>query len=82
MTRDPRGGKPGRTAPGAADVAGIGLQFALVVMAGLLAGQWLDRRLGSGPWLMLAGMLLGFAATLHSAIRRLSPPKRGDGEER
>ena len=38
---------------------GLGLQFVVLVLVALFAGQWLDRKLGTGPWLMLAGMMLG-----------------------
>lgn len=34
-----------------------------------LAGYWLDRRWGTGPWLLLAGLLLGMAGGFVSFLR-------------
>jgi ATP synthase protein I len=47
----------------------IGLEFALSVLVGLLGGQWLDGKLGTEPWLMLAGLVLGSAAGFRSLWR-------------
>ena len=56
--------------------AGLGLQFAATILIFLFAGQWLDRRLGTSPWLMLLGVLLGAGGGIYSMYRRLvRPPK-------
>jgi len=34
-------------------------QLAGAVGLGTLAGWWLDKKLGTGPWLLVAGALLG-----------------------
>jgi ATP synthase protein I len=34
-------------------------QLAGAVGAGTLAGWWLDRKLGTGPWLLVGGALFG-----------------------
>jgi ATP synthase protein I len=34
-------------------------QLAGAVGAGALAGWWLDKKLGTGPWLLVSGALLG-----------------------
>ena len=31
-------------------------------LVGFFLGNWLDRRFHTSPWLMIAGLLLGFAA--------------------
>ncbi len=31
-------------------------------LVGFFAGSWLDRRLHSGPWLSILGLVLGFVA--------------------
>jgi ATP synthase protein I len=51
---------------------GIGFEFlaAIVVMGAL--GWWLDRKLGTSPWLLLAGGAVGFAAGLTLMIRAAS----------
>jgi ATP synthase protein I len=52
---------------GLAYAAGLSL-FAAVV-AGLLAGWLLDRWLGTRPWLLLTGIVLGSAAGLYEFVR-------------
>ncbi len=51
--------------------AGIGLQFAISILLFLYAGQWVDRRLHSAPWGVLAGVLIGASAAFYSMYRRL-----------
>ena len=45
--------------------------FAAVV-AGMLTGWLLDRWLGTGPWLLVTGLVLGAAAGLFEFIRTSS----------
>jgi len=52
---------------GLAYAAAISL-FASVV-AGLIAGWLLDRWLGTAPWLLVAGIVLGAAAGFYEFIR-------------
>lgn len=40
----------------------IGFMFVVTVGGGALGGYWLDARLGTTPWLLLVGALLGIAA--------------------
>jgi F0F1-type ATP synthase assembly protein I len=51
----------------------VGLEFALSVIVGLVAGDWLDRHLHTAPWLTLVGTAFGLAAgarALWRALRR------------
>lgn len=48
---------------------GMGLQFVVVVLVCLFAGQWLDGKLGTSPWLLLAGMMVGAGLGLWSMLR-------------
>ena len=53
----------------------VGLEFALSVVLGALGGRWLDGKAGTTPWLLLLGVVLGFAAgvrTLMRATKRMS----------
>jgi ATP synthase protein I len=52
---------------GIAYAAGFSL-FAAVV-AGLIVGWLLDRWLGTSPWLLVVGIVLGSAAGLYEFIR-------------
>lgn len=46
------------------EFAGVGVQFAVTIVVFALAGIWLDRRIGTSPWLTImmvfAGAGLGF----------------------
>ncbi len=66
--------------PGGADWTRYGqIGIVLVTPMGVLgfAGHWLDRRLGTEPWLLLAGLILGMAAGFVSFLRVVLPPKGG-----
>ena len=63
-------GRPDEGSPASA-YAGAGLQFALSLLLFLFAGQWLDRRFGTGPWLMIVGMLIGGGAGFYSMYTKL-----------
>jgi hypothetical protein len=60
---------------GLARYGALGLQFAASV--GLLAwgGFWLDGRLGTSPWFLMAGASLGFAGSILAIIRAVPPPR-------
>lgn len=53
--------------------AGVGIELVLPVVLLMVAGHWADRRLGSDPWLLLGGALLGFVVGFYSVWRRVSP---------
>ena len=61
-------------------VLGVGLQFAGAIVLFLFAGRWLDSRLGTEPWLLLAGVLVGAVAGFVSLYRQLTPPRGGAGD--
>ena len=52
-------------------LAGIGPTLVAAVVAGWLLGSWLDQRLGTTPWIMLAGVLLGTAGGFLELVRVL-----------
>ncbi|MFN8558875.1 MAG: AtpZ/AtpI family protein [Dehalococcoidia bacterium] len=51
---------------------GIGWYFATCVVLGVLAGRWLDGRLGTDPVFTLVGTFLGLAAALYGGYRMLT----------
>jgi F0F1-type ATP synthase assembly protein I len=57
--------------PGAAEYAGLGLQFAGAILLFLFTGRWLDEKLGTGPWLLMLGVFMGFGLSLYLVQRRL-----------
>lgn len=83
---DRRRGPPRQAPPAVAAGAlmGVGLQFAASILLFLLVGHWLDGRLGTRPWLLIAGALLGGGAGFYSLYRQLVvlPRRRREaGEE-
>lgn len=61
--------------------AQIGLELAGAVLLGFFGGYWLDRRLGTLPWLTLAGAAAGIAGGFFLVARELfrvkDPPGGG-----
>lgn len=62
--------------------AGMGLQFALAILLFVWLGQWLDRKLGTDPWLLLLGAFLGAAAGFTAIYRRLTSDLKREEEEK
>jgi len=53
-----------------------GLSIGVALLAGVLGGIWLDRRLGTAPWLLLAGCLAGLAVSFRTLFGMASAKKR------
>jgi F0F1-type ATP synthase assembly protein I len=49
------------------------MEMAILCIGGLLAGAWLDRRLGTSPGLLMLLTLLGFAGGLTRLLHALGP---------
>ena len=47
----------------------LGLEMAISVVIGLAIGYYLDEWLGTGPWLTVVWLALGFAAGVRSLYR-------------
>ena len=78
----PRGGKQ---LTALTRLASVGIEFSISTLVGLLGGRWLDGKLGTAPWLMLVGLVLGVVAGMRALIRaaRLSSAaKQQEGEPR
>ena len=45
-----------------AQASAVGISFAVSIVLGLAAGLWLDKKLGTAPWLLLLCLLVGIAA--------------------
>ncbi|MEW6074373.1 MAG: AtpZ/AtpI family protein [Planctomycetota bacterium] len=69
----------------------LGMQFALTIGVFAFAGYWLDQKLGTGPWLLIALVFLGFFGGLLSMVAKVSklgtagkgkPRDRTDDSER
>jgi len=49
--------------------AGMGVQFGAVISLFALAGMWVDRSIGSRPWGLILGVMLGFLGGTLSLLR-------------
>lgn len=47
----------------------LGLEMAISVLIGVAIGYYLDKWLGTGPWLMILWIAIGFAAGVRSLYR-------------
>jgi len=59
--------------------AGLGVQLAVSLLVFVLAGQWLDKRLGNTGIVTMVAAFVGFGGTMYSLIRTLN---RQDGRGR
>jgi F0F1-type ATP synthase assembly protein I len=61
------------------EFAGVGMQFSATIVVFALAGIWLDKRLGTSPWLVIlmvfAGAALGFWSMYRKMIRPNGRPR-------
>jgi F0F1-type ATP synthase assembly protein I len=55
------------------------LGFELALPAAL--GYWLDVKLGTGPWLLIVGALLGFLAFMTHLLQIAKETSRSDGRK-
>ncbi len=63
---------------------GLGITFTLSVLGFLFLGRWLDSRLSTTPWLMIAGAALGLTlGFIHmiSTINNLSGKNQAEDRE-
>ena len=79
--------EPGRTwAQSFGPYLTMGIQLALAVVVFFFIGRWLDGKLGTAPWLMLAGLLVGITGGLikflHAAVALGKEANRDAEEER
>ena len=65
-----------------AAVAGLGMQFVVAILLFLFLGKWLDERLGTTPWLLIAGVFVGAGASFYSIYRRLMADQQREDEAR
>ena len=61
-----------------AELSSVGFAMVLATVIGLAGGYYLDRWLGTSPWLLLLGIVAGFVIFFRSvnrANRELDGPK-------
>jgi ATP synthase protein I len=72
------GGKRANQGFSGAEFAGIGVQFAATLLVFVFAGVWLDRRLGTSPWLLLVCVFAGAAGGFFSMYLKVTAAQRRD----
>jgi F0F1-type ATP synthase assembly protein I len=78
---EPRKGNAGAGISGS-EFAGLGIQFALVILVFTGAGVWLDKRLGTSPWLTILCLFIGAGGGFFSLYQKATAAQRREAEER
>lgn len=67
----------------AGEFMGVGLQFAGAILIFVFLGMWLDGRLGTEPWLLIAGVFVGGGVGFWAMYRRMViDPRERERRER
>ncbi len=53
----------------AGSTGAVGIEIALAIAVGYFGGQYLDRKLGSAPWLTGLGLVAGIGAAIKALVR-------------
>lgn len=64
-----------------ADASSLGLAFPIAIVIGYFFGRWLDRVLGTAPWMMAIFSIFGIAAGFLNALRTAIRIGREEDEE-
>ncbi|MEP7065625.1 MAG: AtpZ/AtpI family protein [Gemmatimonadota bacterium] len=73
-------GDGGGSGPSPASFAGAGVQFVISILLFLYVGKWLDRKLGTAPWLLMLGVFVGAGAGFYSFYRRIMSASHDHGD--
>ena len=73
--------RKGKRVFNALSASSVGLEMGLSVVIGLGAGYYLDRWLGTSPWMLLLWMVFGLVAGFRSVIRSIDRADRAAAEE-
>ncbi len=64
----------------AADTGAVGFEVAVAIVIGYLGGRYLDRKLGTEPWISYAGLLAGIGAAVKALMRVIRSYRRDVAE--
>ncbi|MFC1955346.1 AtpZ/AtpI family protein [Chloroflexota bacterium] len=54
-------------------LTGVGFFIGVCIVLGILAGLWVDAKLGTEPVFILAGLVIGVAVAVYGVYRMLLP---------
>jgi F0F1-type ATP synthase assembly protein I len=54
----------------------VGIEIAVAIVIGYLGGRFLDRKLGTDPWISYAGLLAGIGAAIKALVRVIRSYRR------
>jgi F0F1-type ATP synthase assembly protein I len=57
----------------------VGIEIAAAIAIGYLLGNYLDRKLGTTPWLMYLGILAGIGAAIKALVRVTREYRKSEG---
>jgi F0F1-type ATP synthase assembly protein I len=66
----------------AGSLAGIGVQLLISILLFLYLGQWLDRKLGTEPLLLVVGVFVGAAIGIYNMYLMLTAAQRNERKEK
>ena len=65
----------------ALSASSVGLELGVAVILALLGGMWLDSQLGTEPWFMLVGLVIGLIAGFRNVLRAVDRSDRAAARE-
>jgi len=63
-----------------AGVTSLGMTLPSAIIVGLFLGYWLDKWLGTAPWMLVVWTLLGVASGLISLVRGIARYSRDEDD--
>jgi len=75
------GAKQARSMFNALSASSVGLELGISVMLGLVGGYYLDRYLGTTPWMMLLFLVFGLIAGFRGVLRAVNRAERAADAE-
>jgi len=66
----------------ATEIIAAALQLAVAVILMFFLGNWLDGKFNTAPWLMLTGLMVGFAGGFYAFMRSVQKLARSDEDRK
>jgi ATP synthase protein I len=73
--------RSGKRVYNALNASSVGLELGIAVAIGIAVGIYMDRWLGTAPWMLLLWMLLGLVAGFRGMFRAVARADRAAAEE-